>query len=61
MHVEFRSKLSTPITLKELREFKELEQMQMLKLSRLSVSKVSAEEWRFLKGVMGGNGDVVEG
>ena len=34
-----------------------LENMQMLKLTRLSVSKVSAEEWDFLTGVMEKNGD----
>jgi predicted RNA-binding protein with PUA-like domain len=65
VHVEFRQKLNTPITLKELRAFQAekgspLESMQMLKLTRLSVSKVSKGEWEFLTGVMEGNGDVVK-
>jgi predicted RNA-binding protein with PUA-like domain len=65
VHVEFRQKLKTPITLKELRSFQAekgnpLENMQMLKLTRLSVSKVSKEEWEFLTGVMEKNGDVLE-
>ena len=65
MHVAFRQKLSTPITLKDLRAFQAekgnpLENMQILKLTRLSVSKVSEEEWEFLTGVMEGNGDVVK-
>jgi predicted RNA-binding protein with PUA-like domain len=65
VHVEFRQKLSTPITLKDLRAFQAekgnpLENMQMLKLTRLSVSKVSAEEWAFLAGVMEKNGDVIK-
>ncbi|KAJ9144610.1 Thymocyte nuclear protein 1 [Pleurostoma richardsiae] len=55
VHVEFRSKFPTPITLKQLREMGgpggPLENMQMLKQSRLSVSKVSPEEWRHLMGV----------
>ncbi|KAJ6442550.1 short-chain dehydrogenase reductase sdr protein [Purpureocillium lavendulum] len=49
VHVEFRSKLAVPITLRELRELGKpggpLENMQMLKQSRLSVSRVSKEEW----------------
>ena len=65
MHVEFRQKLETPITLKDLRAFQAekgnpLENMQMLKLTRLSVSKVSAEEWEFLTGIMEKNGDVIK-
>ncbi|RDW84929.1 hypothetical protein BP6252_02519 [Coleophoma cylindrospora] len=65
VHVEFRQKLKTPVTLKELKEWQTtkghvLENMQMLKLARLSVSKVSEEEWRFLTGVMKENGDVIE-
>lgn len=65
VHVEFRQKLETPITLKDLRAFQAekgnpLENMQMLKLTRLSVSKVSAEEWEFLTGVMEKNGDVIK-
>ncbi|KAH8595270.1 PUA-like domain-containing protein [Bisporella sp. PMI_857] len=64
VHVEFRQKLETPITLRELKDFQgekgnPLENMQMLKLSRLSVSKVSAEEWEFLTGVMRKNGDEI--
>jgi len=65
VHVEFRQKLNTPITLKDLRAFQAekenpLENMQMLKLTRLSVSKVSTEEWEFLTGVMEKNGDVIK-
>ena len=56
MHVEFRHKLTEPVTLKELREFADkggaLENMQMLKQSRLSVSGVTKEEWSFLMGVI---------
>lgn len=52
VHVEFRSKLAVPITLRELRELGKpggpLESMQMLKQSRLSVSRVSKEEWEAL-------------
>jgi predicted RNA-binding protein with PUA-like domain len=64
VHVEFRQKLETPVTLKELRAFQDekgspLENMQMLKLTRLSVSKVSAGEWDFLIGVMEKNGDKI--
>ncbi|PQE13348.1 Thymocyte nuclear 1 protein [Rutstroemia sp. NJR-2017a BVV2] len=64
VHVEFRQKLKTPITLQELKAwFNEkghpLENMQMLKLARLSVSKISDGEWRFLVGEMEKNGDVV--
>ncbi|KAH8819670.1 PUA-like domain-containing protein [Xylogone sp. PMI_703] len=64
VHVTFRQKLNTPITLKDLRELQAqkdspLANMQMLKLSRLSVSKVSAEEWEFLTGLMEKNGDKI--
>jgi len=56
VHVEFRRKFDTPITLKELRAMgtpgKPLETMQMLKQSRLSVSRVSAAEWEYLMGVV---------
>ena len=62
VHVEFRQKLETPITLKDLKAFQSrkgnpLENMQMLKLTRLSVSKVNEEEWNFLVEVMEDNGD----
>ncbi|PBP20803.1 EVE domain protein, partial [Diplocarpon rosae] len=65
VHVKFKQKLQTPVTLKELREWQAvkgsaLENMQMLKQTRMSVSKVSAEEWAFLVGEMGKRGDVVE-
>lgn len=65
VHVTFKQKLSTPITLKQLKEWQQtkghvLKSMQMLKLARLSVSKVSAAEWEFLIAEMGKNGDVVE-
>ncbi|KAM3070006.1 hypothetical protein ACMFMG_003958 [Clarireedia jacksonii] len=64
VHVEFRQKLKTPITLRELKAwFNEkghpLENMQMLKLARLSVSKISDGEWRFIVGEMEKNGDVL--
>ncbi|RFU30844.1 hypothetical protein B7463_g5483, partial [Scytalidium lignicola] len=64
VHVSFRQKLETPITLKDLRELQAqkdspLANMQMLKLTRLSVSKVSAEEWEFLTGLMEKNGDKI--
>ena len=60
VHVEFRQKLNTPITLKEMREFAELKEMQMLKLTRLSVSRVREEEWQFLVEEMKKRGDVVD-
>jgi predicted RNA-binding protein with PUA-like domain len=65
VHVSFRQKLSTPITLKELKAWQgekghPLENMQMLKLARISVSKVSAEEWNFLVSEMAKNGDIVK-
>lgn len=65
MHVEFRQKLKTPVTLKELKEWQTtkghvLENMQMLKLARLSVSKVNEKEWKYLIGVMKENGDVIK-
>ncbi|TGO52509.1 hypothetical protein BCON_0140g00230 [Botryotinia convoluta] len=65
VHVEFRQKLKTPITLKEIKAWFEekgnaLNNMQMLKLARLSVSKVSSDEWRFLVGEMEKNGDVIK-
>lgn len=52
VHVVFRSKFPVEIGLKELKTLcapgKPLENMQMLKQSRLSVSKVTADEWKFL-------------
>jgi len=64
VHVAFRQKLKTPITLQELRAFQAeedspLKEMQMLKLTRLSVSRVTEEEWQFLVSRMGERGDVV--
>lgn len=64
MHVSFRQKLDTPVTLKDLRALQAendspLANMQMLKLTRLSVSKVSPEEWAFLISVMEKNGDKI--
>ncbi|EKD18748.1 AT DNA binding protein [Drepanopeziza brunnea f. sp. 'multigermtubi' MB_m1] len=64
VHVAFRQKLTTPITLKELRAWHAepggaLANMQMLKLARMSVSKVSEAEWEFLVGEMRKRGDVV--
>ncbi len=65
VHVTFRQKLKTPITLKELKAWQSekghpLENMQMLKLARMSVSKVSKGEWDFLVGEMEKNGDVIK-
>lgn len=65
VHVTFKQKLNTPVTLKELKEWQTekghpLENMQMLKLTRMSVSKVSEGEWRFLVDEMKKRGDVVE-
>jgi predicted RNA-binding protein with PUA-like domain len=65
VHVTFRQKLKTPITLKELKEWQgtkghPLENMQMLKLARISVSKVSTGEWEFLTKEMGERGDIVQ-
>jgi predicted RNA-binding protein with PUA-like domain len=52
VHVEFRKKLSEPVTLKELQKFSGtnaiLSDMQVLKQSRLSVAKVSEKEWDFI-------------
>jgi predicted RNA-binding protein with PUA-like domain len=64
VHVAFRQKLETPVTLKDLRAFQAekdspLANMQMLKLTRLSVSRVSPEEWDFLTSVMEKNGDKI--
>lgn len=65
VHVEFRQKLKTPITLKELKEWhgekgNTLDNMQMLKLARISVSAVRKEEWEFLVKEMEKRGDMVE-
>jgi predicted RNA-binding protein with PUA-like domain len=65
VHVEFRQKLKTPITLKELKEWQgekghPLEEMHVLTAARLSVSKVSEDEWKFLLAEMEKRGDVVE-
>lgn len=64
VHVVFRQKLKTPITLKDLRAFQAakdspLANMQMLKLTRLSVSKVTSEEWDFIVSVMRDNGEEI--
>jgi predicted RNA-binding protein with PUA-like domain len=64
VHVSFRQKLETPITLKDLKTFQAekdspLANMQMLKLTRLSVSRVSSEEWEFLISAMKKNGDEI--
>lgn len=64
VHVVFRQKLKTPITLKELKAWQQakgnpLEEMQMLKLARISVSKVREEEWRFLVEEMKERGDII--
>ncbi|RKF57485.1 Thymocyte nuclear protein 1 [Erysiphe neolycopersici] len=62
VHVEFRQKLKTPITLKELKAWHTeknhvLGNMQMLKLTRMSVSKVEEVEWNFLISEMIKRGD----
>ncbi|TKA72444.1 hypothetical protein B0A55_08000 [Friedmanniomyces simplex] len=50
--VEFRKKLSKPVSLKELQQHRgageALEKMQLFKQSRLSVAEVSAAEWDFI-------------
>ncbi|CAN8105368.1 unnamed protein product [Discula destructiva] len=52
VHVEFRRKFKSPVTLKALRGYAgaggPLAEMQMIKQSRLSVSRVSEAEWEFL-------------
>lgn len=65
VHVVFRQKLNTPVTLKELKAWysekdNPLENMQMLKLARISVSKVSTEEWNFLVSQMKERGDEIK-
>ncbi|KAF4635136.1 hypothetical protein G7Y89_g2956 [Cudoniella acicularis] len=65
VHVTFRQKLNTPVTLKELKEWytqkgHPLENMQVLKLARMSVSKVSAKEWDFLTVEMKKRGDEIK-
>ncbi|KAL8800762.1 MAG: hypothetical protein Q9182_004926 [Xanthomendoza sp. 2 TL-2023] len=63
VHVEFRSKFSEMVTLKELQRYAKpggvLENMQMLKLPRLSVSQVSEKEWKFIHILADGDGDGV--
>ncbi|KAK3110256.1 hypothetical protein LTR53_015634 [Teratosphaeriaceae sp. CCFEE 6253] len=50
--VEYRKKLSTPVSLKELQQHRDvggkLEGMQLFRQSRLSVAQVKPEEWRFI-------------
>jgi len=65
VHVTFKQKIKTPITLRELKAWQTtkghpLENMQMLKLARLSVSKITQEEWDFLVREMEKNGDIIE-
>lgn len=62
VHVEFRQKLKSPITLKELKAWHTekghvLGNLQMLKLARMSVSKVEESEWNFLISEMIKRGD----
>jgi predicted RNA-binding protein with PUA-like domain len=64
VHVTFRQKLDTPITLKELKDWRSekgnpVENMQMLAQTRMSVSKVRGAEWEFLIGQMKERGDVI--
>lgn len=65
VHVEFRQKLETPITLKEMKDWygekdHPLAGMQMLRMTRMSVTRVSAGEWEFLVGQMRERGDEVK-
>ena len=52
VHVEYRKKLSKPVTLKELQKYSKdggvLANMQEFRAARLSVSKVSEDEWNFI-------------
>jgi predicted RNA-binding protein with PUA-like domain len=52
VHVEFRKKLSKPVTLKELQKYTSnngvLRDMQVMKQTRLSVAKVTEKEWNFI-------------
>lgn len=52
VHVEYRKKLTKPVSLKELQKFSTgtgvLSDMQLLKQSRLSVARVSEKEWDFI-------------
>nr|OQO12541.1 hypothetical protein B0A51_16928 [Rachicladosporium sp. CCFEE 5018] len=53
VHVEYRKKLSNPVTLKELQKFGKTEggvlsDMEVLKTTRLSVTKVTEKEWDFI-------------
>lgn len=64
VHVEFRQKFESQITLKEMKDWQKedghpLKDMQMLKLSRMSVSKVSVSEWEFLTGELRKRGEVI--
>ncbi|KAL1850814.1 hypothetical protein Plec18170_006648 [Paecilomyces lecythidis] len=56
VHVEFRRKFNRLVSLNELKERGKpggpLESLQMLKQSRLSVSAVTAEEWKFIMGLV---------
>ena len=55
VHVEFRAKFKDMVGLKQLQEHaaggKPLADIQVLRQKRLSVSRVSAEEWRFVLGL----------
>ena len=52
VHVEFRAKFKYMVGLKQLQDHaaggKPLADMQVLRQKRLSVSRVSADEWRFV-------------
>lgn len=56
MHVAFKRKFKELVTLKQLQALggpdTPLQDMQLLKQSRLSVSKISAEEWAFVMGLV---------
>ena len=64
VHVEFRQKFATPITLREMKAWQKqdghpLKDMQMLKLTRMSVSRVGVSEWDFLIDELKKRGDLV--
>ena len=64
VHVEFRAKFKDMVGLKQLQDHaaggKPLADMQVLRQKRLSVSRVSAEEWRFVLGLADAAADAAE-
>ena len=57
VHVEFRSRFATQVTLRDLQAHAKeegiLADMQVLKQSRLSVSKVTKAEWDYILRIAG--------